>query len=270
MNNNEIKCTFSNIRYENKPSESGDIGKVQKDLRATNITIEYLADALVNGASFRAGVLYGRKADDWKQQQLFGLDFDHNTTIEEKYNKAVGLGLVPCFVYTTFSHSDTEHKFRMIFCNNTVITDGNLRDKLQATLMGIMEDADVVCKNRDRLFFGGKGKVVLYPSYDSRIIAEDVIEKYWNDEYEQFIPNAKVKKAKMNTTAASRDKSDTDKEYRPTYENLNVKAIKEHDVEYLKKVLAHEPIEFETKNEFWDYMSLQITILKKRGNRRRW
>lgn len=89
MSSNKIKCTFSNVRHENKPKERNEIIEIQNTLKATEIPIEELADALVHGASFRPGVLYGKKAEDWKQQQLFGLDFDHNANIEEKYNKAV-------------------------------------------------------------------------------------------------------------------------------------------------------------------------------------
>ena len=262
MNDNKIKCTFCNIRFKNKPDKEG-AKKVQLNLKPTDITISDLADNLVHGASFRPGVLYGRKKDDWKEQQLFGLDFDHNTTIEEKYQKAIQCGIRPCFMYTTFSHSEKEHKFRMVFCNDTVITNGNLRDRLQATLMGIMEDADEVCFNRDRLFYGGKGQVVLHPDYEARINAESIIEKYWNDDFGQYISNAKSKSKKKNVAATSlktnKDKSNIDKEYQP-YENLNVKAIKEHDVEYLRKALAHDPMEFETKNEFWDYIYSELDI----------
>lgn len=193
---------------------------------------------------------------------LFGLDFDDGIRIEDAYNKVISLGITPCFMYTTFSHKEEHHKFRMIFCNDTVITDGNIRDRLQATLMGIIGGIDEVCFNRDRLFFGGKGQVVLYPNYEARINAETIIEKYWNDDFEQYISNAKPKSKKKNRPAAlskSKDKANTDKEYQP-YENLNVKAIKEHDVEYLRKVLAHEPIEFENKNEFWDYIYSELDI----------
>ena len=204
-NDIKVKCTFSSLRFKNKP-DSGGARKVQFDLKPTNITIKDLSDALVHGASFRPGVLYGRSKNDWKEQQLFGLDFDHNTTIEEKYNKAMMLGIKPCFMYTTFSHSEEEHKFRMVFCNDKVITDGNYRDKLQATLMGVMEDADPVCRNRDRLFYGGKGQIVLYPDFDARINAESIIEKYWKEEYRQFIPDEKIKKKKDSTAAGIKNK----------------------------------------------------------------
>lgn len=259
---NDIKCMYFNHRFKDKP-QGKQCGWVQKSLTQVNITIENLADALVHGASFKPGVLAGgNKAENWIEQQLFGLDFDDGIRIEEAYNKVISLGITPCFMYTTFSHKEEHHKFRMIFCNDTVITDGNIRDKLQATLMGVIGGIDEVCFNRDRLFFGGKGQTVLYPDYDTRINAESIIEKYWNDDFEQYISNAKPKskKKKDSTAAGIKNKAtDTVKE-RPTYENLNVKAIKEHDIEYLRKVLAHDPIEFENKNEFWDYIYSELDI----------
>lgn len=253
---------YFNHRFKDKP-QGKQCGWVQKSLTQVNITIENLADALVHGASFKPGVLAGgNKAENWIEQQLFGLDFDDGIRIEEAYNKVISLGITPSFMYTTFSHKEEHHKFRMIFCNDTVIIDGNIRDKLQATLMGIIGGIDEVCFNRDRLFFGGKGHTVLYPDYDTRINAESIIEKYWNDDFEQYISNTKPKskKIKDSTAAGIKNKvTDTVKE-RSTYENLNVKAIKEHDIEYLRKVLAHDPIEFENKNEFWDYIYSELDI----------
>lgn len=259
---NDIKCMYFNHRFKDKP-QGKQCGWVQKSLTQVNITIENLADALVHGASFKPGVLVGgNKAENWIEQQLFGLDFDDGIRIEEVYNKVISLGITPCFMYTTFSHKEEHHKFRMIFCNDTVITDGNIRDKLQAALMGVIGGIDEVCFNRDRLFFGGKGHTVLYPDYDTRINAESIIEKYWNDDFEQYISNAKPKskKKKDSTAAGIKNKVTDTTEEHSTYENLNVKAIKEHDIEYLRKVLAHDPIEFENKNEFWDYIYSELDI----------
>ena len=259
MSNNIIKCMYFNHRFNVKPLGK-QCGWVQKSLTQSDITIEDLADALCHGASFKPGVLQGgMKADNWIQQQLFGLDFDDGIRLDEAYDKVISLGITPCFIYTTFSHKEEHHKFRMIFCNDDVITDGNIRDKLQATLMGVVGGIDEVCFNRDRLFFGGKGKEVLYPAYDNRINADSVIGKYWNDEYEQYISNAKPK-LKKKPPSASKDKNDSVKACLPTYENPNVKAIKEHDVEYLRQVLSHEPVVFETKNEFWDYIYSELDI----------
>lgn len=258
----DIKCMYFDHRFKEKP-QGKQCGWVQKSLSQVNISIDNLADALVHGASFKPGVLQGgNKAENWIEQQLFGLDFDDGTRIEEAYNKVILLGIKPCFMYTTFSHKEEHQKFRMIFCNDTVITDGNIRDKLQATLMGIIGGIDEVCFNRDRLFFGGKGHTILYPDYDTRINAESIIGEYWNDDFEQYISNSKPKsKKKKDNTAVSKKNKDADsaKEHH-IYENLNVKAIKEHNSEYLRTVLAYDPIEFENKNEFWDYIYSELDI----------
>ena len=235
MNDNNIKCMYFNHKFTEKP-QGKQCGWVQKSLTQADITIENLAGALVNGASFKPAVLVGgNKAENWYQQQLFGLDFDDGIGIEEAYNKVISLGITPCFMYTTFSHKEEHHKFRMIFCNDSVITDGTIRDRLQATLMGVIGGIDEVCFNRDRLFFGGKGQVVLHPDYEARINAESIIEKYWNDDYEQYISNAKPKSKKKTAaaTAKSKDKGDTDKEYLAFTDNtdaistLNVALLQE-------------------------------------------
>lgn len=144
-------------------------------------------------------------------------------------------------MYTTFSHKEEHHKFRMIFCNDTVITDGNIRDRLQATLMGVIGGIDEVCFNRDRLFFGGKGQFVLHPDYEARINAESIIEKYWNDDFEQYISNAKPKSKKKKTPAASsksKNKGDTDKEYLAFTDNTD--AISTLNVALLQERLGIE------------------------------
>lgn len=238
MNDNKIKCMYFDHRFTEKP-QGKQCGWVQKSLTQTDITIENLADALCHGASFKPGVLVGgNKAENWYQQQLFGLDFDDGIRIEEAYNKVISLGIVPCFMYTTFSHKEEHHKFRMIFCNDTVITDGNIRDRLQATLMGIIGGIDEVCFNRDRLFFGGKGQVVLHPDYEARINAESIIEKYWNDDFEQYISNAKPKSKKKNKPAAGKKSNGKHKEYLAFTDNTD--AISTLNVTLLQERLGIE------------------------------
>lgn len=239
MNDNNIKCMYFNHKFTEKP-QGKQCGWVQKSLTQADITIESLADALVHGASFKPAVLVGgNKAENWYQQQLFGLDFDDGTQIEEAYNNVISLGITPCFMYTTFSHKEEHHKFRMIFCNDSVIADGNIRDRVQATLMGVIGGIDEVCFNRDRLFFGGKGQVVLHPDYKARINAESIIEKYWNDDYEQYISNAKPKsKKKTAATTKSKDKANTDKEYLVFTDNTD--AISTLNVALLQERLGIE------------------------------
>ena len=235
----KIQCMYFNHRFKEKP-QGKECGWLQKSLIQTSISIEDLANALVHGVSFKPAVLTGgNKSENWTQQQLFGLDFDNGTSIEEAYNKVMSLGITPCFVYTTFSHKEEHHKFRMVFCNDIVITNEYTRDTLQATLMGVIGGIDEVCFNRDRLFFGGKGHVVLYPNYDARINAEAIIEKYWNADYTRYISNSMPKK-KQKIVCKDRKGNDVkiNEKNNVMNENLNVKAISTLDVTLLQELLG--------------------------------
>lgn len=232
-------------RFNEKP-----VGKlcgwVQKSLEETEISIEDLATALTNGASFKPAVLRnGRKAENWHCQQLFGLDFDDGTTIEQAYEKVCNLGILPIFIYTTFSHKDDHHKFRMIFCADTVIYDGDIRDKLQATLMGIIGGIDEVCFNRDRLFFGGKGRKTLHTNFDNRINADDVISRYWCADYEKYISGTKkaVKKATSTKKAVKKVKSKKELQVDSVTDfiaDTNVDAISTLNVKLMRKRLGFD------------------------------
>lgn len=245
---------YFNHRFKEKPQGKG-CGWVQKSLKQTTISIEDLANALVHGASFKPAVLTGgNKSENWAQQQLFGLDFDNGISIEEAYNKVISLEITPCFVYTTFSHKEDHHKFRMVFCNDTVITNGYTRDRLQATLMGVIGGIDEVCFNRDRLFFGGKGQVVLYPNYDARINAEAIIEKYWNDDYTRYISNSMPNK-KQKIVYKDRKGNDVkiNEKNNVMNENLNVKAISTLDVPLLQEILGLAEVKVNTNKEDFFY-----------------
>lgn len=164
-------------------SDSRDANKVHK---LTSVTLEGLANLLVNGYSFRPSVLEnGIKSYNWVSQQIFVLDInskDNTIQIEDIYNFYVKCGIIPCFVYATNNnHSIKISKFRFVFCASEEITDGSLRDKLQATLMGLTDCCDKLCSNRARYFYGSMSHEVLYPNYDARVDANFIINTYWTD-----------------------------------------------------------------------------------------
>ena len=132
---------YYNKHFSNKP-HGYEVPEVQKNLTKTEIEINELADGLSHGATFKPALLNGRKSSDWTQQQLFALDFDHDTTIQEQLNKCKELEIYPCFGYTSFSHTEQEHHFRLVFCTDMVITDIETRNKLQNTLISIFDKSD--------------------------------------------------------------------------------------------------------------------------------
>ena len=178
----KVKLMLDTKKFDNKPT-GFETGGVQKRISQTEIEIEDLAIGLCNGMTCKPALLNGTKSVDWVQQQVFALDFDHDTTIEKELQNCNRLGIQPVFGYTSFSHSEEEHHFRLVFLTDEVITDVDKRNKLQITLIKTFDKSDKVTFDCTRIFYGGKGKFPIQPNYDARINADDIIEKYYKDEY---------------------------------------------------------------------------------------
>lgn len=223
-----VRCMYYGKRYSNKP-DSIETKKIQKLIKPITIDIGDLADGLSHGATFKPALLNGTKSADWVSQRLFALDFDHGTTIQAELARCRKLNILPCFGYTSFSHSEAEHHFRLIFCTDKIVTDRNVRNKLQDTLIDIFH-SDKVTFDCTRMFYGGKS--LICDTYDNRINAEQVIKQYWKPEISNH--------EKSNTKTVSSCKKKL-KIYSNTELNENVEAIKKLDVEKMRILLESTP-----------------------------
>lgn len=224
----KIKCMYYDKHFSNKP-HGYEVPEVQKNLAKTEIEINELADGLSHGASFKPALLNGTKSVDWIQQQLFALDFDHDTTIQEQLSKCKELDILPCFGYTSFSHTEKEHHFRLVFCTDKVITDNEIRNKLQNTLISIFDKSDNVTKDCTRIFFGGKS--LICDSFENRINAEQIIEKYHKEGIQNSTNPVKLKSCKKKLNLYS------NKELKE-----NIEVIKRLDVDKMRELLNKNPI----------------------------
>jgi hypothetical protein len=247
---------LDNKQYTVKPIGK-EIGSITNRLIKSSIEIDIkdLAESLTRGQTFKPSFLNGKKETDWISQQLFALDFDENTTIEEELNRCKELNILPVFGYTSFSHTPEHHKFRLVFCTDEAITDYNIAKQLQLSLMSVFNNCDEKCKNLSRLYFGGKS--LIYKNYDNRINCNEILEKY-------PIENP----LKVSDTNAQENKPYNNKginnisillygEKPPTdinNDNYNLKALKNRDVEYLKKSIGNPRIILENNQAFFDYI----------------
>lgn len=170
----EFKLQIDSKPFKDKP-KGVDIAGIKTRLAESVprvITVRQLADEVIMGKSFSPAVLVGgSKSDNWKEQQVFCVDIDNEDktapkgekrqsfkplTIHEVFKRCEQWEIAPALIYETFSSSDEWLKFRIVFVSNKMITDGNERDEIQLALMEIFPECDSTCKNRDRLFFGGK------------------------------------------------------------------------------------------------------------------
>lgn len=211
MDKNNVKIMYYKKFFMYKPM-GDDIPEIQKGLKKTEISLEELAYGLSNGATFKPAILSGTKNVSWKNQQLFALDFDGNTTIEEELKRCDKLDLQPVFGYITFSHTESVHKFRLVFCFNKPITDVRIRDYVQNQLLKTFKYADQKCLDKTRLFFGGTDLIA--ENYSARISLDHSLFK-------------------TECCKSSR--------YSKSSDNLNVQAIQKLDVSQMKTLLSENP-----------------------------
>lgn len=253
----KVKCMFDRKQYNNKP-QGYEVGAIQNRLANSQVEIQLqdLAEQLAKGCTFKPALLKGRKDEDWIEQQLIGLDFDSGTTIQDEVNRCYKLNILPVFGYTTFSHTEDKHKFRLVFCLDEVITDRTIRDKLVITMVKqIFKNSDEVVFNAGRLFYGGRNLIPL--DYDNRINAQDILDRYYVEE----IKDTKVKKvSKPIINKTNKEVNKLDKQV----VNLHIEAIKSLDVDSMKR-LIYSSVEDDFEkcdSEKEDKYSFSITITK--------
>lgn len=158
------------------PAETGLVKNQIADCPAS-LTAEQMAEACVSGRciSFCHAERQGRaftKAD-WKYQQAYALDFDnagpgkkklekpYYMTCEEAWEHASRSGLRPAFLYTTSSHADEWHRFRMVFLLDEPVASVLEHAKVIRALFSAMSVegrivVDQSCKDVSRIFYSGR------------------------------------------------------------------------------------------------------------------
>ena len=159
---NKIAIILDSVAYQSKPKKEAALIQYRfKEAKPAILTVEEVARAVTSGQTVKPCVCFGTKDNQrYVCQSLFFLDFDNDSNVissEEAVRYAKSHGLVPAFGYHSFSSTPEHEKFRLVFRSKYPILDPNLRDKIQATLMNIFKGhCDAKCKDRTRIFFGGK------------------------------------------------------------------------------------------------------------------
>lgn len=220
---------FFDKRYTKKPDKS-DIGYIVNSLTECTIDIKELADGLVHGCTFIPALLKdGKKDENFFSQELWVLDFDHNSTIDDILNRCKSKGLPPVFGYTSFNHSPQEHRFRLVFHTNKLITDKEQRDKIQCALMSVFPECDPSCKNAARLYFGGKQQIM----YDENAVidTDELLAKYSHTQNSTHDNQQKYSNKQRNTKKETFSKGSSDR-------HSKIQAISNLDVTAMRKLLG--------------------------------
>lgn len=122
------------------------------------IELQELAD--LNGnegyAIIPAHLESGTAACNCTSMQLFALDFDHGCTFGGIKGRCDSIGLGIAYAYHTFSSSDKEEKFHIVFVLEEAEKDPFIIKATLLMLHKIFPECDHSCINMDRMFFGGK------------------------------------------------------------------------------------------------------------------
>jgi len=199
---------------------------------------------------------------------------DCRTCIDEQLLRCKEIGIYPVFGYTSFSHTEAKHKFRLVFCTDEIITDPIIRCKLQYTLIKVFDKSDNVTFDAARLFFGGRSLIC----EDYHLIsANEIIEKHYTSEYDnevyQMVSNITLES--LDTYGVSRKCYQDNKEvgyrakpsllsYIPKTPLINyeiIKAIKNRNTEYIKNKLQFQKTTVINNQEYMDYIR-KIDIAK--------
>ena len=120
----QYNISFHDTMHTTKPT-GAEIGNISNHLVETQMDYKELAHAVGEaGCSFCPAVYHGkRRAENFKSQQLIGLDFDNGVPFHIIQQKAEHYHLKILFAYRTFSDTAEHEKFRVVFALQHKITD---------------------------------------------------------------------------------------------------------------------------------------------------
>lgn len=171
------KIHLDTKEFTSKPLDSQTLSNLHKRICKTveEIAPKELAESLANGQTMVLGVMRNevRKKVNLNYQEVIALDFDDNTTIEEIENNEF-IKDNASFIYTTFSHTEGHHKFRVVFFLENKLTNNAQVLEVYNKLFEMFPTADISCKDSSRLFFGGKSYTEI--NFNNRFNVNTIVE----------------------------------------------------------------------------------------------
>jgi hypothetical protein len=149
-----LKVQVDTVRFTSKPTkeQTQEIKRRLRDSTPVDLSVQQIAEALLQGYSI-IPCDGGTRESDWKSQQLFLIDCEGGLHWQENLQKAKDIGIMPAFIYSTFSDTDGT-RYRMAFVCDRPITNLYTAKQIQAKLLNIF-DGDTRTTDMARLYYGG-------------------------------------------------------------------------------------------------------------------
>jgi hypothetical protein len=246
-----MKLMLDPNSYSEKP-RGNEIGVISKRImeHPVDINVEQLAKELESGktivpATFKSVRGQLRRAkENWESQQVIALDFDEGLTLHEALTDEFFINNA-VFIYTTFSHTDEHHKFRVVFVLDEPVTEYKHFEEIMIKLFERYPYADKSCRDGSRLFFGGKKVIPI--NYNNRL------------RLDEFIDRTLLQDIKDNLSYMSVTRVHTSHEPSSGSNIIakNIELIKSRDIKRLQDIICPKPIAFVNRSEAFDYLKKQ-------------
>lgn len=157
-----IKITFDKTEFTSKEEAKRNAGAISKRIGSQEIieNISTIAKKIGdNGCTWNpCTYLNGRRTkEEFKDCQLFALDFDKGIPYEIIKNKFNKYHIPISFSYYTLSSTPDKPKYRIVLCHESIITDSRIAMFILLMLKNLFsKEADLSCFELSRLYFGGK------------------------------------------------------------------------------------------------------------------
>lgn len=197
-NANGIYAYFDEQQFSQKPNgnETGQIkNRIDKDY-ANVYSIDEIEEMLTSGQTCIPSAI--KSKNDWidgeNHYQIFMLDFDNSTVVNKEKIKLTidderhitvdkilayckSIKLVPSFIYYTFSHSEKQHKFRIVYILDKPINEKKAVEGVYSYLKELFRDfyIDTAACDIARIFYGGK-EIAFESNNYFEVVAEEVEE----------------------------------------------------------------------------------------------
>lgn len=173
--------SLDQICYSEKPEDSL-IGKTKHRIRKNwkRIDITEIADKVGNKgyAMIPAHLNGGIDARCCEGMQIIALDFDKNISFDEIKHVSESNGLKISFAYHTYSSTEENERFRVVFILEELVTDKFSLGVIIKMMHLIFPECDHSCVNLDRLFWGGKD--LIYFNENARIHIKSILDAFYH------------------------------------------------------------------------------------------
>lgn len=195
-----IITMFDNVSFKTKP-ETNDVTKIRNRTvtnKSGNYTLEEIKNNLICGHTCIPAAIKSKKKwlDGESNYQIFMLDFD-NSVIDKATKKKIDFtvdddrhvtfeqvlehckeeNLIPTFAYSTFSHTEQQHKFRLVYILDEPIHSIEEVLGVYETLKDNFQDYHMDTSTTDiaRLFFGGQ-EIIFESNNFYKVVSHEVEE----------------------------------------------------------------------------------------------